>query len=284
MTQIFIKKLSTLLLILSCQSMFCYSQITKTDLQKMNLQGKVKSIEYESYTVNMKKKKKQKEWSQTFFNEAGNKILEFTRDAENPEMAARHVYSYDDKGNLLAIAHFDMDSNLQTLHKFSFDSVTKKETENIFDKDSVTLKLQYVYQYNDKGLKVTIDGYDMKLKTNNRISNYSFQYDSWGNKTEEVTTLSSLVTTYTYRYDYNDSSQINIKHITLIQSDMESSRSIQYVYDKRGNLIEEQWAYGDEPFKDKSVYTLDKGFNWTKRIDTVNGKESYFAERKIIYY
>jgi hypothetical protein len=262
----------------------CFSQQSQTDLEKMNLKGPVKSIEYESYTVNMKKKKKQKEWIQTFFNEAGNKTLEFTRETESPELAASHEYTYDGYGRLKSIAHFDMDSNLQTRHCFIYDSTKLKEEEHIFDKDS-TLKLKYIYQFNDKGLKVSIDGYDMKQQTNNRIANYSFQYDSFGNKTEETTTLVSGYTTYRYRYDYGDSSQIMIKYITLIQGEnFESSRSIQYIYDKNGNIVEEQWAYGDEPFRDKSTYTLDKNSNWIKRVDNVNGKESYFAERKITYY
>jgi hypothetical protein len=262
----------------------CFSQQSTTDLEKMNLKGKVKSIEYESYTLNLKKKKKQKEWSQSFFNEAGYKTLEFTREAENLEAAARHVYTYDSANKLLFIQHFAMDSSLQTTHCFVYDTVHLKEEEHIFDKDS-TLKLKYIYQLNDKGQKITIDGYDMKLEKNNRIANYSFQYDPYGNKTEEVTTLISSVVIYKYSYEYGDSAQILTRFITLIEGEnFESSRRIMYTYDKRGNLVQEQWAYGEEPFKDKSTYTLDKYFNWIKRADEVNGRESYFAERKIMYY
>src|SRR5687768_11888057 len=78
----------------------CLSQPTRTDLQKMNLRGQVKSIEYESYAFTMKKKKKSKEWSQTFFNEAGFKTMEVSRNLEDPEVMNRHEYSYDISGNL----------------------------------------------------------------------------------------------------------------------------------------------------------------------------------------
>ncbi len=239
-------------------SVVTWGQNQKTDWQKDNLKGKVKSVRIFSYkyTDNSGKIENKQPLSNfntiEEYNEKGQKIVG-KRISNDGKVATSWLYSYD-------IANF----------------LTKVEIFN--DKNQIEEVLNYTYQPEAQQSEVL--GYDATGKLHGK---QIIRYDANGNKTSELS------------LDANGSFLLNSEFVYDVKQNVSERKFedkggkrvvLKYVYDDKNNVIEENYygegvqLYGQKKFS----YKYDNQGNWIERTELIYDVERVVTEREIIYF
>ena len=234
------------------------AQYPKSDWAKENLNGKVRSITTYTYKCELKDGKTIKGERMENFNnseEFDNQGFKISgkRFLNDNKVTGNWKYTYNEKKQLTQVQVFDANNTLQEVLKYSYEEQTKREEILGYDTKN-NLSGKQIAIYNDKG---------------NKISELSLD-----GKNEFLLKLENK---------YNEKQQ-------LIQKDFEDKQgrkvTLKYVYDLRGNIIEENYygegnqLYGQKIF----TYKYDKSGNWIERIEVIYGIERILTERKIQYF
>ncbi|MDF2381274.1 hypothetical protein JMG10_07345 [Nostoc ellipsosporum NOK] len=255
----------------------------KNDWDNLDLKGKVKSIRIKQ-THRYKKDGVFTPWensygSLTTFNNTGYRT-EYNEFYGNDSLSYKITYTYNLKEKRADLAYFNKDLK---------PTITKR------------------YFYNSKGYQIDQLEYTIDGKFDRR---YAYKYDERDNLTEisSYKNDGSLYSKTTYTYD-------NKNNLTfyLVETPGYANSSRKYVYDDKGNAVEETWhdGRGVTTFKfvrkfdakgnkiqetkykggDKLIgttkwtYEYDAKGNWIKKTDLTEDSIDFHTEtRTIIYY
>lgn len=219
----------------------------KNDLQKENIQGKVKSIieitcEKENNTINKNICKK----TLTRYNLKGNFTEEILYNDDIEE--AKKIFHYDDRG--------------QKTHSY------------LYKKNEIIEVVKYQFNKENNLLEVIV--YDNK---NNQKRKSTHLYDKKGNEIEV-----NLFSRIKIIYQYNHKNNIDKTLFYDTNDNMIGEKS--FKYDEKGNRIEEISSYHKKLSKiiHKWQYTYDSNNNWTKEILYKDQNPIQITERVIEYY
>ncbi len=252
--------LSLLVGFASCEKNSCKNN-KKTDWEKDNLKGKVKSytnIAYEAIEKNGKvqKGKRREDELDNFLVKYGNKgnIVERNYYYYDGSLSWKYTYKYDSKVNRIEENWCNFAGKLYYKYTFKYDSRGNEIEKNEYDSDG-SLSSKFTYKYDSKGNEIEKNTYNSDGKL---IRKYTYKYGSKGNKIEcnIYTSDGSLIGEETYKYD-SKGNEIECKGYDLYQK---------YTY------------------KNKYEYEYDKHGNWTKQIFYADDKPAEIVERKYEYY
>tara|TARA_B110000459_G_scaffold115992_1_gene128248 strand:- start:221 stop:1015 length:795 start_codon:yes stop_codon:yes gene_type:complete len=259
-----------LLLILVCIGLFYSCRYNESELNKENINGKVKEIVETNFATkkafgDILKDGIQKRWRMT--DQMGEMRKYFKVKSK-----------YNQNGNLIEKIYFKSSEGRKIIYEYDKDGKKVRKynrtswevTYEYDDKDNIIQKNNY---YNDN-LKSTI-----KVITNNEgkiIEAISFNDDS--------------VMYEKVKYNYNDVGNV-IESTHYSGDDGEKEWTIKYKYDNIGNLIEyEEYVNDVYEGKLKWEYKYDEKNNWIERLEYKYYRHSGYykprsiTERKIQYY
>ena len=242
--------------------------IPQTDLVKMNLKGKVKSIIEKTYSVTESSNKPQK-----------NKFRD------------RTVFQFDINGNMIEKSIYNEKNDLNTKFSVQFDQNGKiKETtdyqsykdfdEYPYPKEGITNKETYEYDGNGKLIKKITSGANVIPNGSSGFGGYlekyeeiyAYEYDTKGNLIQEIsadnTTTEDSMDKYngktTYRYDDNGN-KTEMAAINLDNGEFRDKAT--FLYDSKNNLIEECYFNLDGSIRRKQCYKYDEKNNLVEKSD-----------------
>lgn len=236
-------------------SVAAFGQTPKTDWQKENLKGMVKSVESITYR---------------HIDDNGNK---------EPLSNFNTQEKYNDKGFKISGRRFTDTGKTVTSWRYFYDDknyLIKAEVLN--DKNQVEEILKYTYDIRIQ--KGEVSGYDASGKlTGKQVASY----DDNGNKISELSL--SEEGTFLLRQEITYDAKQNISEKKF--EDKEGRRVLlKYVYDDKNNVVEENYygegsrLYGQKIFS----YKYDVKGNWTQRTEHIYNVEKVVTERKIEYF
>ena len=275
-------------------SSISFAQRNKTDLQKMNLKGKIVWIEEMEYNSTGKKRIISREETsqvtiQKFeFNTKGS-IIEENLNSENGIYVVETSNIYDSIGRLIKSSYYSSyfpngywlymyDNNgneIETLH-YESSSIDNNETELEYNLEKKIVKL--LDSLENKVFETIYDG-NGQIKSK-RLSSY----DTNGNLIEifVYNNVDSLLQKRILTYD-KKGNNIKIQNIGSANYSREGRVDIQYnklndiikqsFYDKNNVLIEHH----------EYKYKYDSQKNWIKRVEVLADKSKSVSERKILY-
>lgn len=263
----------------------------KTDLEIMNLRGRVKYFREYSYKA----------------IDSFGKISKGERQFKDGFKSIPYggYFTFNKDGNFYEVIEYDKNGLIKGKDVYTYNKNGYKIERNTYASER---KLQYkiIYKYDEKGYLIDESLYnelgklENKVVVNNNEENQEIikkSYDSKGdpNGFDEL------------KYD-EKGNLIDSRHNSF---GIKSSRIIYMKYDKKGNLIEENshytikegsvdiltnfkynkhddiieyWFDSSDESKTKYEYVYDSNLNWIKRIEFDNGFPQYIIERKIEYY
>lgn len=202
----------------------------KNDLQRENIQGKVKNIvEITCETPFQEKKSDIKKHIK--YNLDGNIIEEiFHHNMRN----AKIVYYYDDNGQKIKNYFYENDE-IKEGNEYHFDK-EKNLLEIILFDDMRNQKRKSVHQYDKKGNEI-----EVKLFSKDKLSKkITYEYDDKNNQKKAIfyNIEGDIIAEKTFKYDEKGN---RIDEITSIQKDSSKIRyNFQYTYDKMDNWVKEE--------------------------------------------
>lgn len=244
-------------LICLATSIFSMAQQKKTDIQKENLKGQVKSIKEIPYEA---EKQDGKIIKTNYYNEY-------------------NVFKYDNNGNLIEkILHRDS-ITLSDKYIHQYDSKNNLTETIIIDNDGEKSKI--IYKYNDKNYLIEEKLYSL----DDDFSAYDYyKYDENGNKIEEISYINNKLSSKLV-YSYNKENLIeSICHYSRNgEKDMKTS----YKYNDRNNLIKEYtyiFSINDDLEHTYHYKNYDEKGNWIERYKHFGNNSYSITERIIEYY
>lgn len=259
-----------------------------TDLQELNLKGKIKSVRTISYdavdsagVIVKGEKAVNLPFSYTFllFNGAGNLIRKDDYDSHG-QIDSRWTYKYDGAGKLTEKNRYQSDGRLDLKWLYGYDHRNNLQRENSYRGDS-SLYAEWKYNYNANGRlgqkELNFPGVPV-LDTK-----WTYQYNGNGYLAAEnqYGPGDSLMSKEKYRYDKNGAVTEEIKYnaegkiITKrVYKYNDRGDRIAYTNTRPGQHILTEWVYR---------YTYDQTGNWIRKIVLENGAPKTIVEREIGY-
>ncbi|MBI3502314.1 MAG: hypothetical protein HY063_11020 [Bacteroidetes bacterium] len=288
-----IQKTILILIILSVCVLNCYAQGKETtDLQRINLTGKVKSIHLTAYE-NTAWSDKPAKW--TMLHKAYPCIYDLSADMneflsfDNKGRTTEKKHYYEDNKEYKTITKYDVSGNKIETIDYRHDTITGKITYKYDGNGKITesssynenkLRKKIIYKYDTKGNTIEENEFDDKEKPSGKII---CKYDDKGKMIEkDNSNAKGMVTSkniYTHNekgilteenfYEPKDSLNKKIKYddngnkiedCSYYKNKMTSN--VTYQYDKKGNMLE-----SIEHNKDGSIYR-----KWTHKYDDKGNK------------
>ena len=186
---------------------------------------------------------------------------------------SKHVYKYDDRGNLTGEAEYR-------------GGTVSKTTFIYNDKAQVIREVKYNgefhadYFYDSQGRLIETKGFYGK---DTLVSRFVYTYNDKGQMIKWARQGGGLDFERTYTY----TAQGKVASETRGSQPGDYYRQVVYLYDDRGNVIERK-EYNEEGLEERTTYTyeFDSAGNWIKQIATVAGPipEKMQIYRTITYY
>jgi len=229
----------------------------KNDLEQMNIYGRVKSIKEFSYEAQDKFGEISK-GNRANINYS-SKLLGLCVSVEGSEMAEiRHpawltmpencVRLFNDKGNLTEISYYALNGNLTAKSIYKYDSKGNKiELISFNSEGDIKGKIKYLYDDNSHIIE------EVRYDLNGIIDfKFSYLYDNMGNKIEVNETSNSFFGGY-----------------------YETKCSIEYKFDRKGNIIEKIEFNSDGSFRNKCTYIYDEKGKMIQKIRKRTNETDY---------
>ena len=257
---------------------------TKTDWTKEKLKGKVKSFTLlENYRY--KKDDKFTEWGILYnkkytFDNTG-RYTEYTELKATGELSYKIKYVYNAKEKMATVSNFDKDEKPTIKQIWTYNNSGQIIQMQYYTKENKA-DWRYIYTYNTNGNRVMMESYK---PDSTFYSKTTYSFDNKGNETGYLLQTKGYAnSSEKYTWDTNGN---KTEEIWMDGKNEITFRHV-YVYDGKGNVIEEQvFKKQDINFTSKATYKYEydtKG-NWIKRTKyTADGIEFDIAERKIMYY
>jgi hypothetical protein len=179
------------------------AQVQKIDLQDMNLKGKVKQLQENTYRAVEKNGEIQKgdiNSSITYiFNDQGNKMEENVY--YKGTLYKKITYKYDDTGKMIEENWYNPNGSKIT-YNCKYDAKGNKIELHVYSTDG-NLDMKQTYKYDTKGNKIEMNVY---IGDNGSLdSKYTYKYDDKGDKMEEneYRKDGSLDYKCTYKHEYD---------------------------------------------------------------------------------
>ena len=302
--------LITSILFISCQETKetkKHKQIEKSDIQNLELNGKVKSLEEKEFEATEKfgesVKSKFKLWTITLFNSTGYKIEEKSF-YEDGSISSVNNYNYNNENKIIKETYKCGDRNTKCIYRYD------KYGNNIefISYENSEISSKQVMKYDKKKNQVDWRLYEYDGVLNRKKIS---KYDKDNFKIEELIYEFNGVNCVYFgksvmKYDENG----NLIENNDFDEKGERNFLCKYVYDKKGNELDkvivnqenlerkntrkfntfghcsEEFSYTDGVLKEnfKYAYNYDDKGNWTKRVHYINGIVTRIHERNIKYY
>lgn len=257
-----------------------------TDWQKMGLKGNVRSVTEIKYKATLESGKIQKlykgSWIKYQFNASGFLTEKTDLDPHDGTLIEKRIYIYDSRGMLTLINHYRSDDVLSSVSSIVYDSLGYLVEERIthIQTEDQGHDTRYVYTNDQQGNCIGMTGYN---STGDCFTRYTYAYDSKGNRMEEVWQDGNGALIHTYAYRYNNRGNKTEETYTYTSGGGGKTKTT-YVYDERGNLVQEKWGGAEGNVIDISNYTLDKHFNWITETTVENKQPISVTERELEYF
>jgi uncharacterized protein YcfL len=296
------------ILFVSCSDSKKNPKTEKTDLQKSELNGNVKSIE-EKYFEGAEKfgepvKTKLKNITIVLFDKSGkfieNKTLypdgslkgmntyKYNKNGKLIEdkwfqsegLEMYHIYKYDKKGNNIEDNHYESNGKLiaKTINKFDLNN---NEVDSRVYVSNGSLYRKTLSKFDDDNFKIQEEVSEFDGSRLVVIKKESMENDERGNVIKENSYDEKGNLEYFYMYNYDE------KDNKLEETFSKEGGNIKKTnkHNKLGHCFEGV-EYLNDVLKDKfiNVFQYDNKGNWVKRIHYNNGVISSIDERKIKYY
>ncbi len=250
--------MKTLICFISIHYFTFFSISQKTDLQKDNLIGTVKSVE-ESYYL------------------TGINI------ADEGEMGLESIVvtKYGKNGFIIEKNGENLDGTLNYRNIYKYDSVTGLLVETNFYDENEKLKYTTNFKF-ENGNLIEENIFD---EFGNPSYSFSNKYDANGNLIEEHFYNENGVLIWKSIFTVDPKGAVLEKKTIIDESFEELNTKETYVYDTKGNIISSK-RYGLENTFDliTNKYEYDSQGNWIKRTEFENNKPKAISEKKIEYY
>ncbi|MGD0710072.1 MAG: hypothetical protein ABR968_02745 [Bacteroidales bacterium] len=287
----------TLIIIIIFASIHSFSQdvkaIKKTDLEKMNLKGNIKTIYDTLYNVVDKFGELKKEVdtdSTLIFNDKGN-LVEVSLYNHNGSLIHTYTYKYDENGNKIE-KEYKENTKLDPVavekaykYTWKYDSKGNVIEENKYSNYLDKLLNKWISKYDDNGNIIEYNTYN---SDGSPESKYIYMYDDKGKiikeennyNTYNVYNYGQIINLYKITWKY-DSSGNKTKEKNILYNKNENANyneaKVIWKYDNKGKLIEENQysAYGNLVYK--YTYKYDDKGNMIEK-DQNNSKGSLISK------
>jgi len=264
------------------------AQHQKTDLDEMQVKGKVKTVTETEYRAAKKFGELQKEAMKDSiiytFNSFGN-ILEkdlYVSQRENATaiLITKDTYQYNEKGKVTQWDYFELDEkNIKgdLLHKkkklYSYnqkDLLTEinyyGETNNLTERD--------IYKCDSKDNVSEVNDYNGDGSLSRK---YTYSYDSKGGLSESKFYNQNEVLQITYRYD------VKGNQVEAIDNDKSYNGSKSLAkYDEQGNRTEVIIYEGDGSIRQRTIITYDINGYEMEKISSFPSRKTLNPDRKSV--
>jgi len=288
-----------------------FLSFSQSDLQKENLQGKVKTVKESEYDVVSDgsggiAKIGQTRLNEFEFNESGN-ITGWADINFNGGMVSWYFLNeYSDSGYLSTQTYFGGD-NSKMLTYYHFFNSAGQETQwymqnledsvtyewlNTYDKRGNLIRSEsfkprgkpdrrYEYKYNKKGYRISEKWYDAAGNCTNITKS---KYDEWGNEIFVIRMDGEKNITNKWIQKFNADGRMI--EMTRYKSKTEFEQRCTYAYDAFGNQTEIKMYTATDSLIGTWSYTYeyDEQHNWMVRIKLYDGQPLKSTERIIGYY
>jgi hypothetical protein len=249
----------------------------KTDWEKLNLRGKVKSTNATEYNMNETEGEDRTVRHQFVFNNKGYKTQEVLREGFDTKCNSTFKYNADNElsEEISKLVHST------SSRKYKYDKKNNTAIENYYVANGVLIT-KTTLKYDDRGnlLERHIENEKNKEK-NKLVENYWFKYDENNNLIEQKQLIGAVSKTVTFKYDENNR--------VIEQNDYDANGLptywYTYKYDEKDNVIEEISAYrGYEKTIINYVYVYDSQGNWIERREQLGTVTQILSRREIQYF
>jgi YD repeat-containing protein len=247
----------------------------KTDWEKMNLKGKIKSIVQIEYQIGEDTEDESRMIYS--FNTGGYLTNELSEDRMG-NLIYKKTYAYDKQKRISSETEVDnlVGVTINTTNKYNAAGKLEKVTVKV-KKDVIKT---YIYTYGSDG---NISNIKLLKPAGLITENFARKYDANGNLTEEIHTEGNEYKKLVYRYDEHN-------RLTAKEEYNKSDRmryKTEYEYDPSGNVSRESSGYvggSAVPTVFNYVYEYDKDGNWTSVREQSEGKTFNVVMRRIAKY
>lgn len=228
----------------------------KTDLQKLNLNGAVKSIRETSYPAR-----------------------EVKGEVQMGDMEYYYINSFDKRGNKTEDIQFKPDGSQMKKYVYQYDTTGKRTVRLQYDSAS-NLVRKITYTYNAEGYCTEDNSYNPENRLEKK---YTYTYDRKGNCLEDKSFNPENVLLKKVTYLYDSDGKLIGQNWYNGKGDLE--KECTYHYDFQGNVIDEEvnLTVGGNPVYNYH-YVYDKNGNWVKKVTMKDQRPVVILERIVKYY
>ena len=229
----------------------------KTDLEKMNIKGRVNSIRELHYRID------------------GDSLNYAIIGAD-----VSYSYFFNPEGNKKEDLIYHIDGSLNRKFKFQYDESGHKSSQTQYTaNDSLIRTIKYSY---DKDGMLNEEIY--YNGAGNKEKKIAYHYDKKGNVTEEKHTTGGGKLLYRFSYTYDDEGKLTDNQRFDRNGKLE--KRVKSFNDSAGNVTREEiYNDGDQRTHTGTFqYKSDLKGNWIKKLEFSDNNISYLVEREIKYY
>lgn len=256
---------------------------SKTDWEQLSLKGKVKSLQTKQ-THRYKNKGVFTPWENSYgyltrFNTTGYHT-EYNEFLANDSLNYRITYTYIPKEKKAELRYFNKELK-PTIHKTYLYDTKGNHIDQLEYAIDGQQDRRYMYTYDDRGNVLTITGYK---KDGSISSKTTYQYDNKNRRTDYLLETPGYANS-SRKFVYDDKGNL----VEEFWYNGKGATDFRFVrsYDAQGNKIEETSYKGNgQPVgTTRYTYEYDKKGNWTKKTDlTEDGTDFHTETRTITYY
>ncbi|MBN8783601.1 MAG: hypothetical protein J0G98_11090 [Terrimonas ferruginea] len=255
----------------------------KTAWNELGLKGKVKSLQIKQ-THRYKKNGVFTPWENSYgyltkFNSTGYRT-EYNEFLGNDSLSYRITYTYTPKEKKADLTYFSKELKPTIKKKYLYDDKGRHIDQLEYTMEG-ELDRRYTYKYDDRGNLIEISGYK---KDGTLSSKTTYTYDSKNNKTDYLMETPGYANSYR-KFVYDEKG--NPVEETWLNGRKEVDFKFVRLFDAKGNKIQEtNYKQGTKLIgTTRWIYEYDAKGNWTKKTDvTEDGVDFHTETRTIIYY
>lgn len=259
----------------------------ETDLEKMNLNGKLQSIQSTSYKAIKKfgeivPGKVDGLFTQFYyivFNKDGNIVEKNTTFESDGFYDFKKTIEYNNKGRKIKHNYYSNDSlSGKTTYQYGKNGNIIKRNENNPDG---TLSRETIYKYDKKGNMLEISFYKSDSLTGRRIN----KYDEEGNRIEISVYNSNGSLSRKRKFEYDK--QRKMVEENRYAADGSLNEKITYKYNEKGDIIEEKSTGYGSSTRRTYTYKYDNNGNWKTKFmyfKNLTSDPIFIIKRDIVYF
>ncbi|KAA5531877.1 hypothetical protein [Paenimyroides baculatum] len=243
-----------------------------TDLDELNVKGKVKSITVKSFEAEEKFGKAVKTTIEDFYKEMFDEngfVTEMHIFNTEELKVGTSFYKYDEKGN--------MNESI-----FAFEIGSNKG-------DKIKRSSKSTYTYNERGFRVEENKYSTEGLFETKVT-YTYNENNLNIEQNTYNANGELIGKETYKY--NKDRQVTESKSYLIENGSEHNSTTEFWYNDKGDRSKMRFVSIDKfahvDILSSFEYEYDEKENWIKEIvyseDSSERKPFKITEREIVYY